>query len=336
MADLRIILMDAGQGDAILVVFPDESLMLVDCGCKLNADVVSDEIASVLKVYLKATKNVLKALILTHSDGDHYNLVKKLLVDNGVKIGVTICGGKLSDYKGLGIPGGPTVLELSHQYFDPGIDTDLSFTGSSGLPDVDIRILAANMGGPKPNDQSIVLLLTCGKINIFLMGDAETKTEEFLIKKINKNPTLKAVITKGTTTLKVGHHGSLTSSSPDWLDYIKPETALISSDTKSFGGVSLPRSEVINRLIPAYVHDAKNIAQSHYYVQYDTGTDNHEQVNTTAWLFTTLHLIKSTGKKNAQGKKTFTAYGTSWYYSTDGKAENCWPACGWTDVNKSY
>jgi beta-lactamase superfamily II metal-dependent hydrolase len=334
--------MDAGQGDTILVVFPDGSLMLVDCGCKKNENVVGTEMGKVLQAYLKSTGNHLHALILTHSDGDHCNLIEKLILENDVTIGTFMYGGTQDEYAGkfsfsaLKKQVQGKTYDFVKKYFAAAIDKDLSFDGKGKAPDVDVRILAANLGDKKPNDASVVLLLTCGKINIFLMGDAEKKTEKFIMKKIDKVPALKEIIEEGTTVLKVGHHGSNTSSTQDWIDYIKPQTVLISSDTKEFGptGVSLPRSEIISRFTDVYDRAWKK--ELHNYIQYNSKSQKHEMVSTTEWLFTTLHYLVFKKKTDIHGNKLFIAYGTSWHYETDGKDEWVAPACDWQNVNKAY
>jgi competence protein ComEC len=313
--------------------------MLVDCGCKKNEDVVSGEIENIFDYYLGTTGNTLRSLIMTHPDGDHCNLIQKLIINKKVKIDYFMYGGaqgqyaKKLDFKTVKKQVTKT-YKFADKYFSPSVDTDLSFDGKGKLPNVDVRILAANVG-IKPNDTSVVLMLTCGKINIFLMGDAEKMTEDFLMKKIDKNTALKSIIAKGTTVLKAGHHGSNTSSTQNWIDYIKPEDVFISSDTKTFGpkSVSLPRSEIISRFTP---FDNKDKNKLHNYVQYNGTSEEHEMKLTTAWLFTTLHLLEFSGMKDKDGKALFTSYGTSWYYETDGSAEYVWPACGWSAVNKAY
>jgi glyoxylase-like metal-dependent hydrolase (beta-lactamase superfamily II) len=86
--------MDAGQGDSTLLVYPDNSLVLVDCGSTKNADVVGQQIAEVLDRYLaNAPGNKLKALVLTHPDRDHFNLVNQLIVQTGIQVDFVLIGG---------------------------------------------------------------------------------------------------------------------------------------------------------------------------------------------------------------------------------------------------
>ena len=77
MAELRIVFMDAGQGDSTLVVYPDNSLMLIDCGSTKSKGVVAPEIISAINRYLPKTSggNTIHTLVLTHPDIDHYNML---------------------------------------------------------------------------------------------------------------------------------------------------------------------------------------------------------------------------------------------------------------------
>lgn len=71
-----------------------------------------------------------------------------------------------------------------------------------------------------PNEHSIVTLATIHDIHVLLMGDATTKNEDVLLKQYSL-PRIQI--------LKVGHHGSRTSSSKTFLSQIHPDIALISA-----------------------------------------------------------------------------------------------------------
>src|SRR5258708_35319047 len=84
---LTIIVVDAGQGDCILILYPDDSLVLVDCGRNpwvskhLTSD-TNDAIEQTVKRCLSQCQppQHLKALVLTHPDADHYNLFVDLVL----------------------------------------------------------------------------------------------------------------------------------------------------------------------------------------------------------------------------------------------------------------
>jgi competence protein ComEC len=97
-----------------------------------------------------------------------------------------------------------------------------------GAPDriiggVRVRVLAPSpeyVAGPEAmNDDSLVLELTYGKQTVLLTGDAERPIEEDLVA---------TGLLRNVTLLKVGHHGSRTSSSEDFLSQLAPRIAFIS------------------------------------------------------------------------------------------------------------
>jgi beta-lactamase superfamily II metal-dependent hydrolase len=309
---LQIIFMDAGQGDATLITLGDGESILVDCGSKKNINVVWEGIAA----NLARTNKKLKALVLTHPDGDHYNLVKALVIDAGITVGTTYCGGQTSDYRGVDFSKLGKVAQLGKCVHDTSPRADLSTFGKADDVVHDIRIIAANIGDvtdvAQRNLNSIVLFIRYLEFNILLMGDSTTDTEDFIVKADKANGYwLTKMLSNGGTVLKVGHHGSLTSTSEAWVKFTKPQVATISSDTKAFGGVSLPRSTVINRLLLVI----RDKAEPHYYVQYNDSKDVHEAVATTRFLWTTLNKLTFNADRT-----TFTAKGGDIYYqiNTDG------------------
>lgn len=330
----QIIFMDAGQGDATLIVYPDGSLTLVDCGCKKNREIVETQIGMVLTRYLSATSNRLKNLVLTHPDGDHYNLVAKLL-GTGVTVGTVYYGGQASDYSGLTswLNSHGNAVNFAQGYGSLDVVAGLSYDGGGTKPNVAVRILSANAGDPTvktdANPNSIVLLVSYLDLNFFLMGDSTVLTEEFIVKKHGAN--LDKLLAGNRSILKAGHHGSNTSSHAEWLKKIVPQVCFISSDTRTFSGVSIPRSGVIARIFEfGKLHDFGSTFE-HKYVQYNDSTDVHEQVSTTKALYTTLHLLKFVSSTE------FVSYGTSWYYKvSDEGVIGIGPACEWENVNKAF
>jgi beta-lactamase superfamily II metal-dependent hydrolase len=354
---LTVLTLDAGQGDCTLIILPDKSLILVDCGSKKNGNVVSPEIGKVFDAYLAAAGNELKALVLTHPDGDHYNLLMQLLVARQPRIKTVIYGGERRDYasnnvatwlnhravSGERIRGlnDATDPKIGAKYWNPSPDPDLSYKDpSNDIWNVEIRILAANAGDSsikqEANPNSVVLLLTYSDINMFLMGDSTEQTEQFILFCDQAVGYLTALLNGRRTLLRLGHHGSKTSSGPAWLSKIEPEAVLVSSDTKTYGraGTSIPASAVMDRVL-ALPKMVDNVETAHHFVQYNEVKTEHEAVTTTKRIYSTLNLLTF---KPPPNQLEFTAYGTSWWYtvsrSTSERKVFVTPACGWDDVNK--
>lgn len=88
-----------------------------------------------------------------------------------------------------------------------------------------------------PNDHSVITLANIRQSNILLMGDATVENEKELLKKVSLPP---------INILKVGHHGSITSTSESFLNYVKPQYALISSGKNNL--YRLPHPTILKRL----------------------------------------------------------------------------------------
>ena len=108
----------------------------------------------------------------------------------------------------------------------------------------------SNPSGTDINNTSIVLSLTYGGRRVLLMGDAEEEIEAMLVEKSNTGE-----IALVADVLKVGHHGTDSSSSQAFLDAVFKEGfvnqysyAVISSGVRSFSGTQLPASETVERL----------------------------------------------------------------------------------------
>jgi competence protein ComEC len=96
--------------------------------------------------------------------------------------------------------------------------------------------------GVAVNDDSLVMRLDYGKASALLEGDAEAASEDTML----ANGRLDAV-----TLLKVGHHGSKTSTQPEFLSVVAPKEAVISVGRHNTFGH--PRAEVLARLEAAHV-----------------------------------------------------------------------------------
>ncbi len=119
------------------------------------------------------------------------------------------------------------------------ITTHQSDIKSSVFNLLDINTITSD----EENESSIVNIINLNGKQVCLMGDATEETEKDII---NNNPNLSCDI------LKLGHHGSKTSSSDKFLDTVKPKLALISSGSYSL--YHHPSSEVIQKLLKRHIY----------------------------------------------------------------------------------
>lgn len=289
MASLKFIFMDAGQGDSTLVVYPDNSLMLIDCGSMKSGSVVMSEIVEVLRKHLPST-NRIKTLVLTHPDADHYNMLGAVTTELKIQYDQVIFGGVEKEYKapvgGAGgllstIPHVPHIC-LQNDIGDPQGTPNPALTRSG----VNGWVLAANhpyTSYTPANNKSVVLLLEYQGVKVFLMGDSESKAEDAILKRYATD-TLLDPPSGGRVVLKLGHHGSKTSSSAAWIQKIKPQVLFISADLHR------------GHKHPALTHlqaIAKNTklhqVNSNVYIAYDQAAGDFAKQTDSNAIYTTMY-----------------------------------------------
>lgn len=238
--------LDVGQGDSILIDLPyRKAVYLIDTGGvpQFEQEKWQEREDSfntgtdVILPYLKA-KGIRKIdkLILTHGDFDHvgsaWDLVEQIKIDE------------------LLIPPGAensTVLvKVLENAKKRGITVNTVQKGSRWLEgDIPFYILSPEGEAANENDGSIVLYTALGGKTWLFTGDLEEEGERMLLRNY---PKLTADI------LKVGHHGSSTSTSDQLLNRLNPETAVISVGRNN--RYSHPAPAVLKRLRD---HDIKTL-----------------------------------------------------------------------------
>lgn len=220
---LKVFFFNVGQADAILVILPNGKTLAIDAGESDTQKSLADRIKT-----LGITR--LDALVATHPHTDHIGgmsyLIKKF--DAG-----TIYMSKASTTT-------KTFENLLETIADKKIQVIEAKTGGSISLDADvaIRILSpAWLSDDDINDNSVVLKITYGQTSFLLMGDAGTPIEkQMLLRKEN----LEADV------LKVGHHGSDTSTSDAFLKEVMPKIAVISVGKDN--DYNHPSQTVVDRL----------------------------------------------------------------------------------------
>lgn len=198
---------DVGQGDSILIKLGGNKNVLVDTGGilkyedsfkRINDFSIGDD---VLSPYLKSIGiSRLECLIITHGDMDHIGGSEA--ITNNFNVNNLFLNGNLNELEKKLIIYNPKylkdndVLKINNYIFyilNPSYDTN-------------------------ENDSSIILYFTINNINILLMGDASRIIEEKIIQKYNLDIDI----------LKIGHHGSKTSTSINFIKKTTPYYGIIS------------------------------------------------------------------------------------------------------------
>ena len=240
---LEVTAIDVGQGDSILVVGPTGKTMLVDAGGPVGGLNEAAEATSrfdvgeeVVSPYLWSRRmRRLDVLVLSHAHSDHMGGMPAVMRNFRPRELWVSIDPNSEAYRALLAEARDLGVTVRHFYAGDGIDWDLTR----------VTVLAPEPGytngGEPVNDDSLVLRMQYGKASVLLEGDAEAPSEQQM---------LASGRMKQVTLLKVGHHGSKTSTTPAFLAAADPKDAVISvGKGNTFGH---PRFEVIERIGDAH------------------------------------------------------------------------------------
>ena len=219
--DLRIQFIDVGQADAALLICGGQT-MLIDGGNVGDGD----KIYSVLK---ERKIEVLDYIVCTHAHEDHVG---------GLAAALTACEAKtvfcpVRDYDSSAF----------RNFADRAKEITIPHPGDRfELGSAKVQILACDPDAEETNNTSIVLKLTYGQTSFLFTGDAEYPVEQTIMDQ-GYDPS--------STVLKVGHHGSSSSTSYRFLNTVMPQYAVISVGTDNSYGH--PDDTVLSRLRDADV-----------------------------------------------------------------------------------
>jgi len=222
---LRVTFLDVGQGDAIFIESPNGNQMLIDSGPDKN---ILNALGRVMPFYDRSIDFV----ISTHPDQDHIGGLPEVFKNYSILEYFT--NGMISETG--------TFKEVEQEIIDNNIDTGILREGEiiDFGDGVLLKILYPNLPseGKDTNEYSIVAKLFYGDSSFILTGDAPTDVLNFLANTDGIN--LKSDV------LKVAHHGSKNSLSPEFLSAVSPEYSIISAGRdNSFGH---PHKEIIDAL----------------------------------------------------------------------------------------
>lgn len=224
-----LMFLDVGQGDSILIHSKDKT-MLVDTGGVINYSREKwQERKNRKSLTNYVTIPVLKKLgirkidylVLTHGDFDHMGEALKLIKQYRVEDIYLNQGNFNSLEKNV-------IKKYRHVY---------QIREKEEIVLGNINIVQINKKFSDENDSSSILLMYYKNKKILLTGDASKKSEEYILNKYNIGK---------IDVLKIGHHGSMTSTSDELLKELRPSLAIISCGKNN--RFNHPHKETIDKL----------------------------------------------------------------------------------------
>lgn len=232
VAKLKVLFFDVGQGDATLIQFPNGKTMLIDAG---NANEYGDAGLSTIYPHLQRFGiSKLDAVLISHPHNDHQGGLPSLM--RRIPIQHILTNGQKYDspayYETLLLADS---LNVGFHLVKAGQTLDLD-------ANVQIRILSPETTPQTEadvNNNSVVLQMRYGNTSFLFTGDAGAETEAALVSRYGAS--------LQSHVVKVGHHGSRTSSIPEFVQAVsKPSTYSVMSVARK-NRYGLPDEEIVSR-----------------------------------------------------------------------------------------
>ncbi len=227
---LRVSFIDVGQGDAALAEFPDGRTLLIDAGPNMSG---FDSGKRIVVPFLKRRGIArIDLVVVTHPHNDHLGGIPAVLeefeVAHVVDCGRSAESSVFERYQALVVAEGcPQSPVRAGERID-------------GFPAARVYVLAPERESGDAgdiNNSSVVLKLVYGSVSFLFTGDAEEESEKRMVNRYEDF--LKSSL------LKVGHHGSSTSSTDSFRNLIDPDIAVVSVGTPN--RYRHPSTEILGR-----------------------------------------------------------------------------------------
>ena len=222
---LTVVFLDVGQGDSIFIETPDGVQMLIDGG-------PDNSVLRSLAKQMPVGDRDLDVVLATHSDKDHVGGLVDVLSRYEVEHVVTTNNKNDTTVAEAFVT---QSLQENSANHTANFGQQLALGASTSLL---ILSPAGDVTGWESNTASIVAQLRYGDIEFMLTGDVPSSIEGYLVGTQGKN--------LASEVLKLGHHGSRTSSSGEFLDAVQPKYAIVSAGKDNSYGH--PHREVVERV----------------------------------------------------------------------------------------
>lgn len=224
--DLKIIFLDVGQGDAILISEGSQQV-LIDGG--KDGKLLLEKMGKFVPFWDRSIETV----VMTHPDQDHIGGLIDLLgaykVQNIVK---TNARSDSETFRKLE----EEILKNETGKIEAKKDLTINFSNGAKLEILYPFVSLPEAVDTASNDNSVVAKLSYGENKFLFTGDITNAQEAVLISNL---------LVQDSRVIKVSHHGSKYSTNDEFLEAVKPEDAVISVGKNSYGH---PNQEILKRL----------------------------------------------------------------------------------------
>jgi len=197
---MKVHYIDVGQGDSIFIELPNQQTMLIDAGISSKGTLISNYISSL-------GYSQINYLVGTHPHADHIGGMAHII--NSFNVG--------NIYMPKAVSTSKTYENLLNTISQKGLKV---ITAKSGVNiinngNLNINIIAPNRDYSDLNNYSAVIKITYGNRKFLFMGDAETQSENDITSDVSAD------------VIKIGHHGSDTSSGQSFVNKVNPKYVII-------------------------------------------------------------------------------------------------------------
>lgn len=223
--ELRVTFLSVGHGDAAVVEFPGSKALLIDAGGVSSGDFDTGE--SIVAPFLRSRK-ILKVdyLLVSHPRVDHYAGMRTIIKEfSPSEFWAGPSRGRSARYDEL------------EEALESARIKRVTVDDREPCREIErVRLCVLYPSAGKTGDVSVVVRLTFGQASLLFPGDIEKRDEKVLLQKASE---------LSSAVVKVPRHGSLTSSTEEFVGAVKPKLAIFSVGERSRFG--LPRDEVVGR-----------------------------------------------------------------------------------------